>query len=301
MATQAQAADLEVSLLRMFLAVVEHGSIGKAAAAVDMTQPGVSQQMLRLEKIVGQKLFARARNGVRLTRHGELLVNYANRAVELSQETLLCLREQEVNEQVVVGASPDSALAGLIPGLRRLQSSRPKLELKVVVNAAEKLDGLLKAGEFDLVITSPNVMTAMPGTTWRVPLRWAACKNLQIDRSRPLPLVLFESPCHWQDEMLDCLRTAGWEWRRTFESSSLDAILTAAQSGLGITALPMETIRNFKLACVTEVGLPQAPTVEFGIFSGTALTDNAQTVLDVVNAAIFDPGQTAPISPVMMA
>lgn len=34
MATQAQAGDLEVSLLRMFSAVVEHGSIGKAAAAV---------------------------------------------------------------------------------------------------------------------------------------------------------------------------------------------------------------------------------------------------------------------------
>src|ERR1700730_15507806 len=126
MATQAQVGDLEVSLLRMFLAVVDHGSIGKAAAAVDMTQPGVSQQMLRLEKIVGQKLFARGRNGVRLTRHGELLLNYANRAVELNQETLVCLREQEVNEQVVVGASPDSALAGLIPGLRRLQSSCPK-------------------------------------------------------------------------------------------------------------------------------------------------------------------------------
>jgi DNA-binding transcriptional LysR family regulator len=289
MATQAQVGDLEVSLLRMFLAVVDHGSIGKAAAAVDMTQPGVSQQMLRLEKIIGQKLLARGRSGVTLTRHGELLVKYASRAVELNQETLVCLREQEVNEQVVVGASPDAALAGLIPGLRRLRSSSPKLDLRVVATAAEKLEGLLKTGEFDLVITSPNVMTAMPGTTWRVPLHWAARKNLKIDRSRPVPLVLFERPCRWQDEMLDCLRTRGWEWRRTFESSSLDAILTAAQSGLGITALPMETMRNFKLACVTEVGLPQAPTVEFGIFSGTAVTDNAQTVLDAVNAAVSIP------------
>jgi DNA-binding transcriptional LysR family regulator len=289
MATPAQVGDLEVSLLRTFLAVVDHGSIGKAAAAVDMTQPGVSQQMLRLEKIIGQKLLARGRSGVTLTRHGELLVKYANRAVELNQETLVCLREQEVNEQVVVGASPDSALAGLIPGLRRLQSRSPKLELRVVATAAEKLDALLKSGEFDLVIASPNVMTATPGTTWRVPLHWAARKNLKIDRSRPLPVVLFERPCHWQDEMLDCLRTRGWEWRRTFESSSLDAILTAAQSGVGITALPMETTRNFKLACVTEVGLPQAPTVEFGIFSGTALTDNAQTVLDAVNAAVSIP------------
>jgi len=55
MATQAPVGDLEVGLLRMFLAVVGHGSIGKAAAAADMTQPAVSQEMLRLERIVGQK------------------------------------------------------------------------------------------------------------------------------------------------------------------------------------------------------------------------------------------------------
>jgi hypothetical protein len=64
MATQAQVGDLELELLRMFLAVAENGSIGKAAAAVQMTQPAVSQQMFRLEKIIGQKLFARSRNGV---------------------------------------------------------------------------------------------------------------------------------------------------------------------------------------------------------------------------------------------
>jgi hypothetical protein len=46
--------DLEFSLLRTFLAVIRYGSMGRAAAAVGRTQPAVSQQMLRLEKVVGQ-------------------------------------------------------------------------------------------------------------------------------------------------------------------------------------------------------------------------------------------------------
>jgi DNA-binding transcriptional LysR family regulator len=65
--------DLELSLLRTFLAVVQHGSMGRTTAAVAKTQPAVSQQMLRLEKVIGRKLFYRSRRGVKLTSHGELL------------------------------------------------------------------------------------------------------------------------------------------------------------------------------------------------------------------------------------
>src|ERR1700747_3746954 len=67
MATQAQIGELEVGLLRMFLSVVDHGSIGRAATAADMTQPAVSQQMLRLERVIGHTLLARGRNGITLT------------------------------------------------------------------------------------------------------------------------------------------------------------------------------------------------------------------------------------------
>src|SRR5208337_1624215 len=67
MRTQMEADNLDVGLLRTFLALVEHGSMGKTAVAVDKTQPAISQQMLRLEKIVRQKLFVRGRNGTKLT------------------------------------------------------------------------------------------------------------------------------------------------------------------------------------------------------------------------------------------
>jgi hypothetical protein len=52
MATQATMGDLELGLLRTFVSVIHHGSVGKAAVAIEMTQSAVSQRMLRLEKIV---------------------------------------------------------------------------------------------------------------------------------------------------------------------------------------------------------------------------------------------------------
>ena len=89
--------DLDFSLLRTFLAVIRFGSMGRAATEVCKTQPAVSQQMSRLEKIVGKKVFSRTKGGVKLTHHGEMLVPYANRALELSEEALARLREESAS------------------------------------------------------------------------------------------------------------------------------------------------------------------------------------------------------------
>jgi DNA-binding transcriptional LysR family regulator len=286
MATQAQMGDLELALLRTFLAIVDEGSIGKAAASVDITQSAVSQQMFRLEKIVGHKLFVRERNGIALTHHGELLVPYANRALELSNETLMRLREETTPSELAMGMSTDVALTGLIPVLKRMQSIYPELELKFLVTDAGRLDKLLKARELDLAINQTSLMTGTPKAIWQVPLQWAAAKEFQMEKSRPLRLVLLEGFFPWQDEMLESLRTAGWRWRVSFKSSSLDALLTATQSGLGLTVLPMEAVQRSKLVTVTDAGLPPAPEIEFGMFSGTALPTQAQNLLEVAIASL---------------
>jgi DNA-binding transcriptional LysR family regulator len=286
MATQAEMGDLELVLLRTFLAVVDEGSIGKAAASVDMTQSAVSQQMFRLEKIVGQKLFARERNGITLTHHGKLLVPYANRALELNNETLMRLREETTPSKLAMGISTDVALTGIIPALKRMQSIYPELEFKFLVTDAGKLDKLLKMRELDLVINNPNLMTGTPKATWRVPLHWAAAKELQVEKLRPLRLVLLEGAFSWQDEMLESLRAAGWTWRISFESSSFDAILTATHSGLGLAVLPMDAIQRGKLVAVTDTGLPPAPQIEFGMFSAAALPNHAQNLLEVAMASL---------------
>jgi DNA-binding transcriptional LysR family regulator len=123
--------DLEFSLLRTFLAIVHYGSMGRAASAVCITQPAVSQQMFRLEKIIGQKIFCRTKGGVKLTRHGEMLVPYANRALELNQEALARLREESASASGLMrlGVSEDTAPASLTPATERFQSSHPNVAL----------------------------------------------------------------------------------------------------------------------------------------------------------------------------
>jgi DNA-binding transcriptional LysR family regulator len=284
-----KADNVEVGLLRMFLAVVEHGSIGKTAVAVDKTQPAISQQMLRLEKIVGQKLFARGRDGIKLTRHGQLLETYAHRALEFNEEILLSLRGETPSRRMAVGMSVDVALVGLAAAMKRFQFPHSDIELTVLVTDPKRLDALLKSGKIDWAIGDPGLMTGTLTEKWSVRLEWAAGADMDFDESRPIPLILFEGPCSWQDDMLHYLHKTGRDWRVVLESASLDAILAAVQSGLGITALPSVVIQNFALSRFHVIQLPPAPIVEFGMFrASTRIASSAQTTVEAGLARIFN-------------
>jgi DNA-binding transcriptional LysR family regulator len=290
MGTHGAAGDLELSLMRTFLAVVHHGSLGKTASAFEMTQPAVSHRMFRLERIVGQKLFARGKNGITLTHHGDLLFSYANRAVDRNEEMLVRLRGESTPKRVVLGISADVFLFGLAAALKRFQSIQSNLELKVVVSAPSRLEALLKGGQLDLVIADPSSFTGTPAVKWLVPLEWAASNDLHLDQSQPIPLVLFEAPCAWQEEMLKSLRTAGWDFRVTLETASMDAVLTGVQSGLGMAALPAATVRNLKLTSLLDAGLPPPPKIQFGLFRSGVSSKSAYTVLEDVLASVFQSG-----------
>jgi DNA-binding transcriptional LysR family regulator len=279
--------NLELSLLRTFLALVQHGSMGKTAAAARVTQPAVSAQVLRLENIVGRRLFVRNRNGAKLTAHGELLITYANRAVALNEEALARLRGETMRQRVTLGMSTEVAMIGFATAMKQFRSLHQDVELRVVVTAPNQLDTLLKAGRLDLAIGDPALMTKGPAARWLVPLEWATGRDFEMINTTTLPLVLFENPCSWQDEMLNSLRRAGWEWQVTFESASLDAILAATQSGLGMAALPAEAIRNCHLIRPQTIHLPAPPRIPFGLFRASTLPSEARTLLEIALDSMF--------------
>ena len=276
--------DLELSLLRTFLAVARHGSMGRTAAAVAKTQPAVSQQMLRLEKIIGRKLFYRSRGGVKLTSHGELLVTYANRAIDLHEEALARLREESASGPVRLGVSEQTALAALTPALKRFQRTHPDVELNLTVAAPSKLEFLLTQGELDFVISDPTRIADSPVLEWRSRLAWLASTDLSIDSFKTLPLILCESTSWWRDKILASLRRAGWEWRVVFESASLDATMAALDSGLGVSALLPETVRNTEISELKDARLPVLPEVRFGMFRSPAAATRAGALMETALA-----------------
>lgn len=71
--------DLDTTLIRTFVTAADKASMTAAANALHLTQGAVSQQVKRLEEVLGQSLFERDRRGLRLTRSGERLLDKARR------------------------------------------------------------------------------------------------------------------------------------------------------------------------------------------------------------------------------
>src|SRR3954463_7748579 len=76
---------MDLTSLRIFLAVAEERSFSRAAAKVHRTQPAVSQAVRRLEDDLGEQLFDRSSKSGTLTDAGRVLQNYGQRLVRLAE------------------------------------------------------------------------------------------------------------------------------------------------------------------------------------------------------------------------
>ena len=102
--------NLDTSLIRTFVAVAESASMTAAANALNLTQGAVSQQVKRLEEVLGCQLFARDRRNLRLTADGERLFGKAKRALYVSPCTRGSTAEIALGDSDDVGNFDNSRL-----------------------------------------------------------------------------------------------------------------------------------------------------------------------------------------------
>lgn len=150
--------------LRHFAAVIEHGAIGRAAAALNISQPALTKSIHRLEQDLGVKLFERQGRGIVPTVFGMALAEHARFVsieIDHAAKTMTELKTAE-RGHVRLGASP-SALDGLVPlATARLMGRQPGIRVNVVDGLGETLRAELLAGRIDLVVSGLNGMRPSP-------------------------------------------------------------------------------------------------------------------------------------------
>ena len=119
--------------LRSLCAIADHGSLTGAAAALDFTQPAVSQHLAALEAEVGAPLVNRSRGGAELTAAGALLVEHARAALDRLALAELQVGELIASEQRRVRlAANSSALTRLVPlAVAELRRRLPDAEVTI--------------------------------------------------------------------------------------------------------------------------------------------------------------------------
>ena len=170
--------DLDLRDLEVYVAVAREGSFGRAATALLVTQPAVSERVRHLERVVGRPVFERTSRGVVLTPAGEELLPYAKRCLALAEEALDAARRAQGVPRFVIAVHSTFA-PRVVPAALGALASLPR---RVVVRDAHshEVQALVLDGVADVGFAIPG---PAPRGLRRLPLR-------------PDPIVCVVAPGH---------------------------------------------------------------------------------------------------------
>ena len=155
---------IEADHLITFATVAKTLSLSTAAQTLFKSQPAVSAQLKRLQDAVGEPLYTRHRYGIKLTHTGESLLPYAQtllRTLEGARQYAHELKEGQ-SGHLSIAASTTIAMYYLPKQLKRFQSLKPGIELRLITCNTQEALALLKEGSADLaLIEGPDHSTGL--------------------------------------------------------------------------------------------------------------------------------------------
>ncbi len=240
--------SLDTITLQCFLAVADTGSFTKAADRVGRTQSAISQQIAKLESLVGKSLFNRGKE-FSLTTEGEIFLGYAKQMYLLHRESLDRFKEPDLQGEIRFGLPEDFATVILSDVLVDFSRLHPRILLNVECDLTiNVLDGF-KAGKFDLILIkmSPPKTFLEQTTLWKEPVKWIGKPELLpvINENTVVPLVLSPRPCVYRESAIHALEQAGIKWRLVYTSPSYAGKMAAVKAGLGITIIQETMIPDY--------------------------------------------------------
>jgi DNA-binding transcriptional LysR family regulator len=145
---------LNLDLLRSFFAIVEQGSLNKAAERLRVSQSTLTRQMQALEHEVGGPLLERGPGGVELTSTGHALLDGARPVLEKFDAVLAGVRQRARGQSADVRVGYVMSAAGdyLNPALAALRKAHPEVKVKMRDLSPGEQIKALNNGELDVAL-----------------------------------------------------------------------------------------------------------------------------------------------------
>jgi DNA-binding transcriptional LysR family regulator len=244
--------EIEIRHLRYFLAVAETLHFGKAAAAVGIAQPPLSQQIRNLERMLGYALFDRTTRGVRLTTVGQFFAERArNTIAKMGDDVEMARRLGAGKEGVLdVGFSGSVMFTALPKAIKVYRRMHPNVELRLrEMVTAEQIPalregrlaiGFLRDGEEAEGISIEPVFRetfiAVLPTSHRL-ARKSAIPPIDL---KDEPFVFFSRRMGnlAYDRTMACCEEAGFRPNIVQETPQWNTALRLVAAGLGVSVAP---------------------------------------------------------------
>lgn len=246
-----------LGLYKIFKEVVEQENFSKAAKALYMTQPAVSQSIMQLENKLGISLFTRTSRGVMVTKEGELLYEYISSAINLIGAGEQKIRDSKslIMGDLQIGVGDTISRYYLLPYLEEFHNEYPNIKLKIINRTTPELANLLKSGKIDIAIC--NLPLKDPA------LRVEKCidvhdifvcgqqykdkipASLSLQELVKLPLILLEKSSNSRQYVEKYMLSKGLKINPEIELGSHDLLLEFAKINLGIACVTQEFSKEY--------------------------------------------------------
>lgn len=242
---------MDIRQLKTFIAIVEHGTLARAADAVGLTSSAVSQQIQALESEVRAELFDRSTRPMTLNSHGLQMLEAARNLVRSADDVIDAISGKAITGTFTIGSVRSSALSLLPRALVALKADYPELKLKLHVANSDELLNDVVSGRLDsaMVADHPGIAST---------LRWSPFINEPLFAIAPrgtpqmpatemlstLPYVRFNSRFRLAQLIDTELAKSRIVTNLIAEIDTMTAVVGSVVHGLGASVAPYTALKE---------------------------------------------------------
>jgi LysR family hydrogen peroxide-inducible transcriptional activator len=247
---------MELHQLRYFCAVAEAGSFSRAAEQSHVSQPSLSQQIMKLEDELGARLFDRLGRSVRLTETGQTFLPRARAVLRELEAARGDVAEQKdsVGGTVTIGVIPTVAPYFLPQRLTSFSRKFPQVRLTVVEEITPVLLDQVRASKVDLAVLALPIrghefetfplfrerfFAALPAGH-----KFSKCRSVSLKDLRADPFLLLRDGHCFRDNAVAACDRARVHPLIVFESGQFSSLLSMVGAGMGVSIVPEMAIEK---------------------------------------------------------
>ncbi len=250
--------EQNLNLYQVFFEVANCHNFSIAAKKMYISQPAISKAISKLEESLNTTLFHRSSRGVCLTREGELLYRYVEKALDAlksGEEQLLAASTQKISH-ISIGVSTTLCKYVLLPVLKSFMEENPNIKISISCQSTYDTLALLREGSIDIGLVGLPSQTVLENNTAMtyLPLRkiediFAATDSylasFQNDRREKIQekasFIMLNSENISRKHVDAFLAEHKIAFRNVMEVNNMDLAIEFARAGLGIACV----IRDF--------------------------------------------------------
>lgn len=252
---------IDPRLLLAFVTIADTGSFTTAAERLHMTQSTISQQLGRLEQALGHVLIDRTERPARPTETGERLLGYARRILLLQHEAETLLSDPRGTASIRIGVPDDIVTSQMSQVFSAFAAQHREIRLDVTTGLSRDLSKRYRSGEFDIIVVKEPTASADHRATFPETVAWFESRSSPREWRDPIPLVAFPVGGLYRDAMFERIERERRRWFIAFTGSSLNSVLVAIESGLGLSLVPTTAAAGYKVRAHRGFGMGPAMVV----------------------------------------